>query len=192
MCILTKMIHGKKVSNFIFSFAPTKLDNFPLCQASLVLTWSHPKPIFKPPFIVCVFVPRLSHNNHLSLNSSSFFDHQKKKERGGTYTNIPFSELCRLILIKTKHNTNNDTLLNFAVVILIKPKTQYEQWHQAMLVLQKLTSIQTCRFFLDCEFWLIAVSLKSKRTLDTRALRACPPIPPYVHAYMSECLLHPK
>ncbi len=49
------MIHGKKVSNFIFSFAPTKLHNFPLCQTSLVPSWSHPKPIFNPPFhCLCV------------------------------------------------------------------------------------------------------------------------------------------
>ncbi len=46
-----------------------------------------------------------------------------------------------------------------------------------MSILQKLTSLQTCRCFLDCEFWLIGVSLKSNGTLDTRALIASPPTP---------------
>jgi hypothetical protein len=73
-----------------------------------------------------VFVPRLSEQSFVT-QFKLFFDHQKKKERkkesGGTYTNTPpFSKLCGLILIKTKHNTNNDTLWNFAVSILIKTK----------------------------------------------------------------------
>jgi hypothetical protein len=37
---------------------------------------------------------------------------------------------------------------------------------------KNLHPLQTCRFFLDCEFWLIGVSLKSKGTLDTRALKS--------------------
>jgi hypothetical protein len=97
-------IHGKKVSNFIFSFAPTKLHNFPLCQASLVLTWSQPKPIFNPPFIVCVFVPRLSEQSFVT-QFKLFFDHQKKKERKKEVVPIPippFSELCGVNIDRNK------------------------------------------------------------------------------------------
>jgi hypothetical protein len=73
-----------------------------------------------------VFVPRLSEQSFVT-QFKLFFDHQKKKERKKEVVPIPippFSELCGLILTKTKHNTNNDTLWNFAVSILIKPKTQ--------------------------------------------------------------------
>lgn len=152
-------------------------------------------PFSNPPLSLFVcFVPRLSEQSFVT-QFRLFFDHQKKKERKKEVVPIPippFANFAVLILIETKHNTNNDTLSNFAVLILIKPKTQYEQWHGAMSVLQKLMSLQTCRFFGLWIFdWLGSV-LSQKGHLDTRALRASPPTSPYVLACMSECLLHPK
>ncbi len=88
------MIHGKKVSNFIFSFAPTKLHNFPLCQTSLIPTWSHPKTHFQlRPFIVCVFVPRLSEQSFVTQFKLFLTIKKRKKERKKVVVPIPIPPL---------------------------------------------------------------------------------------------------
>ncbi len=114
------MIHGKKVSNFIFSFAPTKLHNFPLCQVSLVLPWSPlgptQNPFSTPTFIVCVFVPRLSQQSFVT-QFKLFFDHQKKKER---------KKEKRWYLYQYP-------LFRTLRVNIDKNKTQYKQWHPSEL-----------------------------------------------------------
>ncbi len=179
MCILTKMIHVKKVSNFIFSFAPTKLHNLPLCQASLVLTWSHPKPNFNspPPFHCLCVCPEALRTIICHSIQALFWPSKKERKKERTrwylYQYPPFPSFAVLILIETKHNTNNDTLPNFAVLTLILKKNLiftkvfnflgcYVGSTQTYLRPYKLVN------FLDCEFWLIGVSLLVKR--DTLAL----------------------
>lgn len=119
MCILTKMIHGKKVSNFIFSFAPTKLHNFPLCQVSLVLPWSPlgptQNPIFNPHFHCLCVCPKALTTIICHSIQALFWPSKKerKKEKRWYLYQYPLFQTLR--------------------VNIDKNKTQYKQWHPSEL-----------------------------------------------------------
>lgn len=100
------MIHGKKVSNFIFSFAPTKLHNFPLCQTSLVPHLVPPQnPFSTPPFhclCVCPEALRTIICHSIQALFWSIKKRKKERKRWYLYTNTPFSQTLQVNIDKNK------------------------------------------------------------------------------------------